>query len=83
LITALSQNIPLVNEKGYLNPIPYNWMLEVSNLGILQGSGSPEGVVVALPTRLYMDIAGASGSILYIKRDTDVGGDRSQGWILV
>jgi hypothetical protein len=26
---------------------------------------------------------GVAGSILYIKRDTDIGGDNKQGWILV
>lgn len=61
----------------------YNWVLNVTNMSILTGSGSPEGVVQAQPTRLYMNTAGTAGSILYIKRDADVSGDRSQGWILV
>jgi len=46
---------------------------------ILQGSGSPEGVVVATPTRLYMNTAGTAGNILYIKKS----GTGNTGWILV
>jgi hypothetical protein len=30
-----------------------------------------------------MDDAGTAGAILYIKRDTDIAGDKTQGWILV
>lgn len=52
-------------------------------LDVLEGSGSPENVIEANPRRLYMNTAGTAGSILYIKRDADIGGDRSQGWILV
>lgn len=52
-------------------------------LDVLEGSGSPENVIEAKPRRLYMNTAGTAGSILYIKRDADIGGDRTQGWILV
>ena len=52
-------------------------------LQILEGSGSPEGVTEAKRRTLYMNTAGTSGNILYIKRDADVGGDRRLGWILV
>ena len=45
----------------------------------LIGTGSPEGVVEADPTRLYMDDAGSSGSVLYIKQT----GTGNTGWIAV
>ena len=44
-----------------------------------QGSGSPEGVVTASPTKLYMDTAGTAGNILYVKKT----GNGDTGWILV
>lgn len=59
------------------------WFELVTQLDILTGTGSPEGVIEAKQKRLYMDESGTAGSILYIKRDADIGGDRSQGWILV
>lgn len=59
------------------------WTRAVTNLAIISGTGSPEGVVEALQKRLYMDEAGAAGGILYIKRDADITGDTTKGWILV
>ena len=47
------------------------------------GTGSPEGVVVAIQGSIYMDDAGLTGAILYVKRDSDILGDSSEGWILV
>lgn len=44
----------------------------------IQGSGSPEGVIEAEPTQRYMDTAGASESVLYIKQS----GTGDTGWVL-
>lgn len=60
-----------------------DWAQNVTRLQILIGEGSPEGVVEAIQTQLYMDTSGTAGSILYIKRDADIDGDRTMGWILV
>jgi len=80
---------------SYLNPSLYvtdenrmtqvfrTWADAVTQLDMLSGSGSPDGVVEALPRRMYMDTAGTAGAILYIKRDADVGGNRKLGWVLV
>jgi len=46
---------------------------------VLTGSGSPEGVLEASPTQMYMDTSGSAGSILYIKQT----GVSDVGWILV
>jgi len=56
---------------------------DVNAMSIIAGSGSPEGVVEARITRLYMDTAGVAGAILYIKKTNDVAGNRKNGWILV
>ena len=59
------------------------WANLVTELDPLSGVGSPEGVVEAKQKRLYMDETGTTGNILYIKRDADIAGDRSRGWIRV
>lgn len=82
MITQLDRALPITADGSMLERF-FFWHIGVTNLQILTGSGSPEGVVSAQVTRLYMDTAGAAGAILYIKRDADVGGDRSQGWILI
>ena len=54
----------------------------VNTLILLKGSGSPEGVVSAAQGRRYMDTNGTASNISYIKRDADVLGDKTLGWIL-
>lgn len=54
-----------------------------SRLPMLKGTGSPEGVVASRQDRIYRDITGVAGSILYVKNVDDVAGDKTLGWILV
>lgn len=82
MTTQLDHKLPITKD-GMMEDRFFNWHLNVSNLSILSGAGSPEGVVAARPTRLYMDTAGTAGAILYVKRGADIAGDRTQGWILV
>ncbi len=83
MINPLNKAQPIVEDNGIMDIRFRNWTDNVSRLAIIEGSGSPEGVVEALTTQLYMDTTGISGSILYIKRDDNINGDRTQGWILV
>jgi len=46
---------------------------------IATGTGSPEGVLTATAGKLYMDSAGAPGTILYVKQT----GTGNTGWTLV
>ena len=79
----ISPQRKIVDENGDMNNRMRAWTELVTELQMFVGAGSPEGVVEADQTRLYMDTAGIAGAILYIKRDTDIAGDKSQGWILV
>ena len=79
--------IAITRESGKMFDDFSDWAASVSRELNFQstatGSGSPEAVLVADITKQYMDTAGTAGSILYIKRDADIAGDRSKGWILV
>jgi hypothetical protein len=83
MIIPPNQGQPIVDAAGIMSQVFRSWTQGVSRLEILSGSGSPEGVVNAPQKTLYMNTAGTAGSILYIKRDTNVSGDPKQGWILV
>jgi len=83
VITQLPKALKFVEDDGKMTDRAADVMRDLVQLSIITGNGSPEGVIEAAPTRLYMDTAGAAGSILYIKRDADISGDRTQGWILV
>jgi hypothetical protein len=82
-VLVLNVNTPIVDDSLKMTSEFRSFVNAVKLLGIIEGSGSPEGVVEALPTQRYMDTAGTAGAILYIKRDADIGGDKTQGWILV
>lgn len=82
-IAQLIRSNPIVDKDGNMLTRFYNWTQQVTQLQIIQGSGTPEGNIEASVTTLYMDTGGSSGNILYIKRDASVSGDRTKGWILV
>jgi hypothetical protein len=48
------------------------------NLGVLQGNGSPAGVIVADVGTLYRRLNGGAGTTLYVKES---GSGTSAGWV--
>ena len=82
-VNPLGRTQPVVDEQGRATQELNLFSEEVAQLPIIIGAGSPEGVVQARQSRLYMDSTGSAGSILYVKKLADIGGDKSEGWILV
>lgn len=76
-------NKPLVEESRAQSEQMRVWTRLITNQALIIGTGSPEGVIEAEQGASYMDDAGTAGNIKYIKRDADIGGDKTQGWILV
>jgi len=66
---------PTLRASEYLRELTRQVNLNETLIGV----GSPEGVVEADITQQYMDTAGITGNILYIKRT----GTGNTGWILV
>jgi hypothetical protein len=83
LINQLIRSLPILDDDNEMSQRFYSWTQAITSLQILTGSGSPETVIVATETTLYMNTAGTAGNILYIKKLSDISGDRSRGWILV
>lgn len=81
--TPPGANNPITDATGRMLQVFRTWTQQVNRTVPLTGTGSPEGVVEAQILQSYMDDTGTAGSILYIKRDADILGDRSKGWILV
>ena len=82
-ITPPDANRSILNDDGTMEQSFRSWTYNVTRLSLIIGTGSPEGVVSALQGSQYMDDAGTAGAIKYIKRDDNIGGDTSQGWILI
>ena len=82
-IVAPDARTPIVDGEGVMDDVYQRWVTQITALDLIIGTGSPEGVIEATVGRAYMDNTGATGSLLYMKRDADIGGDRTQGWIAV
>lgn len=83
MINQLNNSNPVVEEDGRMIRRFADWTKAVTRLDPFFGEGSPEEVVEAEQFRFYVDTTGASGAVLYVKRDSDIDGDKTQGWILV
>lgn len=83
MINVLNKAQSIVDDIGIMDIRFRTWTDDVTRLQIVTGVGSPEGAVEAIETQQYMDTIGIAGSILYIKRNADIGGDKKLGWILV
>ena len=73
----------LIKESGAPSDQLNLWFKVISDRSTIIGTGSPEGIYEGTQGALYMDETGTSGNILYIKRNSDILGDITQGWILV
>ena len=83
-ITSYDPTYPPINkEQGLVNEPFRIWMQQVTQRGLLIGTGSPEGNVEAQQGDEYMDETGATGSVKYIKQQADIGGDKKQGWVAI
>jgi CMP-N-acetylneuraminic acid synthetase len=72
-----------LREDGSLEPAFQIFAQSLADRALIVGTGLPENVIEASQGALYMDDAGTAGAIVYIKRDTDITGDKTQGWILI
>jgi len=78
-----SSDRALTGEQGAPSTQFNTWLRLISERALIIGTGAPENVIEANQGALYLDETGGAGNLLYIKRNADIGGDRTQGWILV
>jgi hypothetical protein len=74
---------PITRDDGTMEQAFRQWTQDAALSIPIVGVGSPEGAVEARQYSLYIDSTGSAGSIQYRKMLPDIGGDRSQGWLLV
>ena len=71
---------PIVDENGVMTDAFQRWITQITRLDVIIGTGSPETVIPATVSRLYMDDSGTGATLLYVKKLADIGGDNTQGW---
>jgi len=79
----LNPILPIGASDGKMSEQFKRWQLEMNLEKTITGVGTPEGVIEALPTQRYMGTTGTAGAIVWIKRDADIAGDKTMGWIAV
>ena len=82
-VVSLNPSSSLMREDGSLQPAFQLFSQSLANRALIISSGSPDGVIEANKGALYMDDTGVTGAILYVKKNTDVAGNKTQGWVLV
>lgn len=82
-VNPLGRSIAVVDEDGRPTQELSIFSEEVARFNPIFGTGSPEGAEEARRGRFYIDTSGASGSVLYVKVQNDISGNRKEGWILV
>lgn len=83
-ISNLTNKRPIVDASGVLTQEARLFFNDITALTMITGSGSPENVVDSPKIgALYTDIDASTGSILYVKKLSDISGDTKQGWVLV
>jgi len=82
-ITQLSTDRPIVDEFGSLTQQSRTYFRTLTVQALILGTGNPEGVVEAEEGATYQDRTGLASAIRYAKRDDDIAGDKTMGWILI
>ena len=81
-IPILSTDRPFVEDDGSLTLQSRTFFRAIFTQALIIGTGSPEGVVIAEEGATYQDRTGTAGAIRYAKRDDNISGNKSKGWIL-
>jgi hypothetical protein len=78
-----SSDKPLTKEDGSPSSQLNSWLKIITDRALIIGTGSPEAIVEAHQGALYLDDEGLTGALLYIKREEEMTGDKTKGWIPV
>lgn len=73
----------LIEQTGEMTAKAFAFFRLVADLDPIVGTGSPEGSVEARVPRFYVDTSGTTGTVLYVKLQNSILGDRTKGWVLV
>ena len=82
-IVRLSPVRHIVDQSGMMTTEFSTWSQTISNRSLIVGVGAPEGVIEAVIGAEYMNSTGTASSVKYIKQKSDIGGDKTMGWILI
>lgn len=79
----LNAGQPIIEDNGTMAQAFRSWTLQASKSVPLLYAGTPEGNVTAEQYQFLINTTGTTGTLLYIKMQPDIAGDKSQGWVAV
>ena len=82
-VITYDASFPIADDKRVMNDAFRIWVQQVTQRGLLIGTGSPEGVIEAQQGMEYMDETGLTGAVKFIKQSADIAGDRTMGWVAI
>lgn len=82
-MNRLNTENPIVDQTGRMTQVMRAFTLALSNNIPLVNAGTPEGAVDAPVYSFCIDSTGVAGSLLYIKMQEDIAGDKTKGWVAV
>jgi hypothetical protein len=84
LIQQISRDFPIVKDNATASDQYQGWIDSVTNLlnalEVIEGAGSPEGVVYADKKKLYFNTTGGAGTLIYLKSTAKT---LNTGWVAV
>ena len=80
-VTQPTSSRPAIDDSGILSNEMVVWVQTITNRTLIIGTGDPEGAVSASEGAEYQDRNGTAGNIRWGKRDNDILGDTTKGWI--
>lgn len=79
-VTPPLSNVPITNSAGNIEPAFRSFTQKLALRSLIIGNGNPEGVIEGAQGAVYMNEDASAGDVLFIKRLSDIGGDKTQGW---
>lgn len=73
-------NASIVDDNGWMNQRFRTFIKALAGQSLIIGSGNPENAVEAGQGAFYMDESATTGDLLYMKRVSDISGNKTQGW---
>lgn len=80
---VLNVAFPVVDDAGLMTEPFRKYMATLGYALPIVGAGTPEAAVEANQFSIYINSTGTTGTLMYVKKLTDIGNDKTKGWVAV
>lgn len=69
-----------IDEQGNMESSFRAFTQKIALRAMIIGSGNPEGLIQGEQGAMFLDSDASVGDVLYVKRLSDISGDKTKGW---